>query len=237
MKAQKIIAVVPAEPRSFEFNGKTLWAVDITFDDGSTGSVVTGSEAQAKEAIAALTKLKGQEQEFEVEDKGEYQGTRKWKIANYPGKPSGGGGGGGGGRQWIDNSPSIEAQVAMKKAVDAVGPYDRTAYENAPEYLGIVREIAMGLARVILDVKDKVTGTPSATAAPAAPVEQPKLTEATNDENLPALRQVAVSIFGTKAAATLAYKNMTQTKKSFDALTLDDLDALIEFASEKEDEG
>lgn len=238
MKATKTVAVVPAEPRSFEFSGKVLWAVDVTFDDGSIGSVVAGSEEQAKQHIEALLKIKGQEQEFDLESKGEYQGVAKWKMLSYPGKPAGGGGGGGGARrEWVDNSPSIEAQVSMQQAIIAVGGYDPTKYENTFEYVGLIREIAMGLGKVITDVKTKVTGTPSAASTTVVEKpEQPALPTAapSDEENLPALRQVAVSIFGTKAAATLAYKNMTGNKKTFDHLTTDDLDALIEFASEQE---
>jgi virulence-associated protein VagC len=105
-------------PREFEFNGSALVGIDVTFADSSDGSLVV-KPANKEAAHAALEGLKDKEAEFDLEAKPARNGRDQWKIKGYPGKP-GGGGFGGGGRQYVDNSPSIEAQNAVNNAVKIV---------------------------------------------------------------------------------------------------------------------
>lgn len=112
---RKTIKIVQP-PREFMFNDNQLVGIDVTFTDGSDGSLVV-KPANKDAAHAALAGLVDKDAEFDLEAKPMRNSREQWKIKGYPGKPGGGGFGGGGGR---DNSPSIEAQNAVNNAVRLV---------------------------------------------------------------------------------------------------------------------
>ena len=219
-KMTKTVAVVKA-PREFTTNdGKALVAHDVVFDDGEEGGVITGPSAADSEAMqTALNALKGEATEFEVDGFREYQGNKKWKVINFPNKPRGSGGGGGGKRDWVDQSPSMEAQGAVKNAIAAIGSFNTKDFpDGTPEYIGMVREMAKGLYKVVQEIK--------------GPGEAPK-----PEENYGPMQQDAIRIFGTPARVILAYRKMFESTKAFDAITDEELVVLIEQKNAEEAAG
>ena len=214
-KQNKIAAVIKP-PREFQSNdGKTLHAHDIVFDDGEEGSTITGPGADDTKAMQdALLAVKGQEVEWELDSPREFQGVKKWKVLQFPGKPKGGGGGGGGRREWVDQTPSMEAQGAVKNAIAAMGSFNTTDFpDGMPEYIGLVRQMAKGLYKVVQDIKGN--GAP----APATPS---------------ALAEDAVRIFGSEGAVQVAFKKMFGKGTSFSKITDEELEALIEQKNQEE---
>ena len=206
-KQAKIAAVIKP-PREFDTNdGKTLRAHDVVFDDGEEGSVVTGpSDAESDAMQAALMTVKGVQTEFELDNPREFQGVKKWKIVSFPCKPKGQGGGGGRQREWVDQTPSMEAQGAVKNAIAALGMYHSERYENVPEYLGLVRELAKGLYKVVQDVKGEQAPKPAKTP----------------------MQEDAIRVFGSEGAVQIAFKKMFGSGTSFDTIGQEELEALIE---------
>jgi len=198
-------------PRDFQTNdGKALKAHDVVFDDGEEGSVITGPGATEAQAMQdALLALKGQEVEFELDNPREYQGVTKWKITGFPGKPKQGGSGAK--REWVDQTPSMESQGAVKNAVTAAGMYHSDRYESVAEYAALVRELAISFYKIVQEIKTKAVEP-----AAAQPAERT------------AMQTDAIAIFGSEAAVQVAYRKMFGRGTSFDAITDKELEALIE---------
>lgn len=88
------IAQVYPQPRTFSGKFGPGAAVKVTFDDGSEGDYITTPE-KAQEHIARLQALIRAPSEFTVEARPDYNGTKQWRIKDYPGRPQGQQGGGG----------------------------------------------------------------------------------------------------------------------------------------------
>lgn len=228
-KLTKTVAVVKA-PREFETgDGKPLTGHDVIFDDGDEGGVVTSRNADDVTAMhEALEGLKGKTIEFEVDGNRVYNNTTIWKVKNFPGKPRGSGGGGGGGRKdWVDTSPSVEAQTALKQAVNALGTFNPEVHSDGiTEYIGLVRQTALGFARTLVDAK-KITGFGQ--PAPEEPKqEQPAEAAQPSANGLRAMQQDAIAVFGSKAKVQIAYKKMFAEGAKFEDIEDEALMALID---------
>jgi hypothetical protein len=117
---KKTISQVATEPRIWEGSQYgPLAFVKVTFTDSSQGDVACKPE-NAEKVIGILEGLKGQEHEFGLEAKDDYEGIAQFKIKDYPGKPGQQQGGGGGGGGFRSKSPeeqsSIRRQTALKSA-------------------------------------------------------------------------------------------------------------------------
>src|SRR5574342_418012 len=228
-KLTKTVAVVKA-PREFETgDGKPLTGHDVIFDDGDEGGVVTNRNADDVAAMhEALEGLKGKTIEFEVDGNRVYNNTTIWKVKNFPGKPrgTGGGGGGGGRKDWVDTSPSVEAQTALKQAVFALGTYNPEIHSDGiTEYIGLVRQTALGFARTLVDAK-KITsfGQP----APEEQKQEQAPAAAPSTDGLRPMQQDAVAVFGSKAKVQIAYKKMFGEGHKFEDIDDESLMALID---------
>jgi virulence-associated protein VagC len=168
-------------PREFEFNGNALAGIDVTFADGSDGSLVV-KPANKEAAHAALEGLKDKEAEFDLEPKPARNGRDQWKIKGYPGKP-GGGGFGGGGRQYVDNSPSIEAQNAVNNAVKLAAAYFGSDAPNIEEMISAVEVAAPRLHALTQSLKN---GKPSAAQPPTGAQAGTSLPERSTPVGAPA---------------------------------------------------
>lgn len=69
------------------------------FADGSQWDLGT-KKGNLQQRIDTMKALVGKEGDFDLEDKGEYQGVKQYKLKSWPGKSESQGGGGGGGRNW-----------------------------------------------------------------------------------------------------------------------------------------
>lgn len=106
---KQTIASIQPEPSFWQKEDKSAYFVNGRFADNSELSVWNNSEAQAKEVIATLTALIGQEAEYEVDGK---------KLKSWPGKPAGKSGGSFGGQPAWRNSKEGAWFEAVARAVN-----------------------------------------------------------------------------------------------------------------------
>lgn len=102
---QATIKAVGSKPRVWDGPKGTLHFINVVFEDGSVGDYGAKPET-SHQHIEALQALIGTPGEFELEPKGEYQGTPQFKIKGYPGQTVGKGGGG---KQYVPSYTQTEA--------------------------------------------------------------------------------------------------------------------------------
>lgn len=94
---KKTIQTLSSEPKLWtaKDGSYTLAFIEGMFTDGSSFSYGAKPETFEKR-LEELRALVGKEADYELEDKGQYQGTQQYKLRNYPGKPQPRNFGGGG---------------------------------------------------------------------------------------------------------------------------------------------
>lgn len=94
---KKTIQTLSTEPKLWtaKDGSYTLAFIEGQFTDGSSFSYGAKPETFEKR-LEELQALVGKETDYELEDKGLYQGTQQYKLRNYPGKPQPRNFGGGG---------------------------------------------------------------------------------------------------------------------------------------------
>jgi hypothetical protein len=122
-RRQVIVDYVQPQVREWSGQNGTVYFVTVNFADESQGSLGVNSKEKAEQTQEILRGLMGKPTEFELEADGEYQGTPKFKIRDFPGKLGGGGGGGGnrGGGGGMQHS-----QAGLLAAASVVGPFAAT---------------------------------------------------------------------------------------------------------------
>lgn len=90
---QATIKAVSPKPRVWDGPKGTLHFINVVFEDGSAGDYGAKPET-SQQHTEALQSLIGNPGDYELEPKGEYQGTPQFKIKSYPGQTIGKGGGG-----------------------------------------------------------------------------------------------------------------------------------------------
>jgi hypothetical protein len=203
------IKAVQDEARSWGDRFPDACSAVVRFSDDSVGEVASKKQWVQKH-IDALKSLIGQPAEFELEDKGEFKGTKQWKIKSYPGKQQPGGGGFGGKRdyvpRWKDTEEgtkaeqdSIHRSVALTQAVAFFGPS-----KAAP---------TPGDTTDVLDAADKfytwLSKKPPA-AAPTAAQVAAQVPGVTTGNNLPPPRKPPEkSVYEMYLEGIAAYKNLS----------------------------
>lgn len=128
--AVMIIKSVNEKVREWKGEKGIFHFISGTFEDGTQWSIGAKPD-NSQTRLAELQALVGKTGEYELQEDGEWQGVKKWKIKSWPGKPQGGGGGGGygGGKRdwqprWVDTPEaeqikrdSIHRQTALIQAV------------------------------------------------------------------------------------------------------------------------
>lgn len=153
-------------PNEWQSDKGLRYFINVTFEDSSEGSLMCFPDNKDA-AYEALKALVDKPSDFTLEARDKRNGTDQWKIKDYPGKP---GKQGGGGRQYVDNSPSIEAQNALNNAVALVSRY--TELYGLEDAIRLVREVAPQLHAVTQNLKNGGSARPSTSAAAQPAGEQ-----------------------------------------------------------------
>jgi hypothetical protein len=175
-----VIQTVSDDTRTWDGPNGTIEFLSGMFTDGSDWSL--GCKPENVEARKAeLKALIGQDGDFELEAKPEYQGRVQWKLKSWPGKPSFGSSGGSktAGGSWYNSEVGVhftqermDRRTALMQAATVVGrDVDILAY--ADSYYAWLRKTS-GTPTTAPDMAGGGLGTP--VQNPPASTSQPEQT-------------------------------------------------------------